>query len=512
MKNNIKQIIDELYAIDPELKKYEDRIVKIVEKFAESKPDTKFNEEFAKALKVRILSEPLPQKPARSLFSIFNMNKNYLAIPAFAVVAAVLVLVVQFNQKQTSKPSDVAVSRGVTVTKLAAGAFGTLSTGNNSAVQPSQKQLSATSPAFGRGGGGGGVASATVAASDSSGAAVSGEAVAPSAKMMIYRPYQIKYVFKGEKFELKDKSLDVFRRIKPSINTSAAAGTLNKLGFGGIDLGSFGGSEVTNFELSQPGSDGYVTNVNLRDGQISINLNYFAVEPCAKNGTCPQLEPLRPSQMPNDDQIISVANDFLKGHGISVASYGKPKVENDWRKAVESTAPGFAPYVPDVISVVYPNVMNGSEIYELGGSLNGMRVNVDVRKKKVVGVWGIVNQNYESSAYEAETDSSRIIKFAENGGIYNGGYAASDVEIVEVELGSPSRVYVNMWKSDGSGEVIVPALSFPVLNPPKGSQYYVQNSIIIPLIKEMLQVPEPGPIQIMKSNETVSSPEPAKGL
>jgi hypothetical protein len=515
MKDNINEILKELYAIDPELKKYEDRLKMIVEKFLEAKPDTKFDEAFARSLKSKILAEPMPEKATVSILSLFNMNKNYILIPGAVLAVFVLVLAMQIKPRGVITPK-ITQSNGVKITKLAAGAFGNLagvSGSNVSAKLVGPSEISSQAPAFGRGGGGGGGIAPTmgVATAGSPGTGVSEGVAVPDAKMMIYRPYQIKYVYKGDKLELTDKTLDVYRRVKPDLSTSAAVGVLNGLSFGGLDLSSFAGSQLTNFELSQPGKDGYITNVNLRDGQISIGMNYFAVEPCLR-GVCPQIEPLQPSQMPSNEEIIAIADKFLKDHGVSVANYGQPKVEDDWRRALESTVPTFAPYVPDVISVVYPNILNGMTVYEMGGNLGGMRVNVDVRKKVATGAWSIFNQAFESSAYEAETDASRIIKFAENGGIYNGGYASSDVEVIEIELGTPVRSYVNMWKSDGSGEVTVPALAFPLINPPKDNRFYYQSTVVIPLIKEMLEVPEPGPIQIMKASEPVTSPEPPKGL
>ena len=45
---NINNILKELYSLDPELKKHEQDLVIIINKLLKSRPDTKFDEKFAK--------------------------------------------------------------------------------------------------------------------------------------------------------------------------------------------------------------------------------------------------------------------------------------------------------------------------------------------------------------------------------------------------------------------------------------------------------------------------------
>ena len=517
MSENIKQIIQELCELDPELKGHEAELEKIIIKLVELRPGTKFNEQFAKDLKTRILSTELEKNQPKltTLFNFINMKKQYLVMSGALAILVVAVVLTQIMPPQ-NKPARITYnnqssnsSQPAKITRLAANSFGALAGSQGNAAVQSESNSKSVQPtaaptAFGRGGGGGSAVAPTVS---------SDVAVAPGvdAKMMIYRPYQIKYVYKGEAVELTEKSLDVLRRVKPSSNTADAVSALSQLGFGGINLASFAGSKLTNFELSQPGANGYVVNVNLRDGQVSVSQNYFESTPCPM-GVCPAYQPLQESDMPSDEAVISIANSFLADHGVDISVYGSPKIENDWRMPVETmsarVSPGFA-YFPDIISVIYQNKINGMEVFEMGGNPGGLRVNVDVRNKKVNGLWSILSQNFEASAYEAETDFARIQKIAEQGGIYGQGYMDPSAEVVEVELGTPKRILTNMWKSDGSGEVIVPALAFPVKNPPKNGYYYVQNNLIVPLIKEMLQIPEPGPIQIMKAEPAVMEVAPA---
>ncbi|MFA6105663.1 MAG: hypothetical protein WC725_03675 [Patescibacteria group bacterium] len=510
MKENIKQIIAELCELDPELKNHEDKLIKIIENFLAAKPDTKFDEKFARTLKAKILSESMPEKKVfgSSFLSVFYMKK-YLILSG-ATLAVLIIAVTLREALPTLVGPKQLTSNKPNITRVASGAFGSLTGQQTGSEQVMPKATSNIAPMYGRGGGGGGVASMGVAGSSGTATLDAAVSPAPDAKMMIYRPYQIKYVYKGDKLEQGDKNLDVLRRVKPELNTSGAVSVLNKLSFGGLNLGTFANTQVTNFELAQKDSKGYITNVDLRNGSISISQNYNA-NPCP-NGVCPVYQPLRPSEMLSDETLISLSNDFLKGHGVDLSNYGEPVVQNDWRKGMETAASDFAPYVPDIISVLYPQKINGTLVYELGGGESGLTVNVDVRNKQVSGAWNITNQNFEAAQYEAETDTARIIKIAENGGIYGSGYMDPSAEIIELELGTPTRVLTKTWKNDGSGEIIVPALYFPILKAPTGKQFYFQTALVVPLIKELLQEPSGGPIQLMKGSVTPASPPEVKGL
>lgn len=486
--SDAKKIIKELVEFDPEFKKYEDTLLKVVSELLAARPDTKFDPEFARALKAKITAEPI----VKQISFLSSMSRKYL-IPVGAGLAVVAIVVaLQLTQKGINGPMSVTtLSDGAHVTRLASGAFGSFSK-NTSGSSGSEAVTNSAGPmAFGRGGGGGGVATGMAAASPMM--APTDQAVG---KAMLYRPIYYKYVYKGDALELKDKTVDVLKRVKPSIDTSSAVGALKAFSFGGVDLSTFPGGQVTSYEIAQSG-DGYTTNVNIRDGNLSISKNYEPMQ-CPK-GVCPVQPQLRPSEVPSDEDIIAISNKFLKDHGLNLSNYGTPTIQDDWRKNLAAaSSPGVAPYVPDFISVQYPWKINGTPITDLSGNPNGLGVNVDIRKKLVSGVWNITNQDYQSSAYDAETDANKVISIVENGGIY-GNYSDPGAEQIEIDLGTPTRVYTSMWMNDGSGEVIVPALSFPVTKGPEG-QYYYNKAIVVPLAKDLLQIPEPGPIRIMKGS------------
>jgi len=58
MNKNIKEILEELYIMDPSLKEKEKQLEKIISKMLMIKPDVKIDENFKKELRKKILANP----------------------------------------------------------------------------------------------------------------------------------------------------------------------------------------------------------------------------------------------------------------------------------------------------------------------------------------------------------------------------------------------------------------------------------------------------------------------
>lgn len=213
---------------------------------------------------------------------------------------------------------------------------------------------------------------------------------------------------------------------------------------------------------------------------------------------------LTAADIPADEELISITDRFISEHKINLSGYGEPEIDKSWNR-VYYYGPGqeaSQAYVPDVITVKYPLVINGSFVYEQGGYKLGITVNVNIRHKKVSGLYNLSVQEYESSLYEAETDFSKILKAAEKGGLYN--YFMSYEETKEFEIGTPEKAYSVIWKYDQSSQtsrtLLVPALVFPVNTTPDTEMYYYNDKIVIPLAKELLEsVDYPMPVPLMES-------------
>lgn len=57
MSVNIKEVLNELYALDPDLREKESEIKKIIERMIKNRPVVEINEVFQRELRAKILSE-----------------------------------------------------------------------------------------------------------------------------------------------------------------------------------------------------------------------------------------------------------------------------------------------------------------------------------------------------------------------------------------------------------------------------------------------------------------------
>jgi len=92
MEKDIEKILEDVYLIDPELKKHEDDLKKILTEIIQKKPDTKFDESFKEELKIKLLSRAEDLIAEKNLkanwFSGIFMVKNF----SYAVFGAGLVI------------------------------------------------------------------------------------------------------------------------------------------------------------------------------------------------------------------------------------------------------------------------------------------------------------------------------------------------------------------------------------------------------------------------------------
>jgi len=282
-KNELNLILDNLYQIDPSLKAHESELIELIQKMSDLKPDTKFDEAFAARLKAQLLELNKQSVAVNSKLFIFNFmdKKIYWAAGAFALASltflfalpALLPNQIQSNQeKQGSKVSVLDSNITAGTVKLAKGAFGSLS-GLDSLSMPVSNLISASPKSAPAGAGvmaesaeSYGVrgvvstdadtgalppANATIDAAASTPASAPDQAVG-SSKMIMPPAYSFKYVYAGDKLELKESQKDVFRRLKGDGQMSKdLAGLISTKDFGVLDLKAFSNLNLTNLSLSE---------------------------------------------------------------------------------------------------------------------------------------------------------------------------------------------------------------------------------------------------------------------
>lgn len=499
----IEQILSELYTLDPSLRDEEKTLIAILEKMLRARPAVKVDELFAQNLKRTLMDVPI-QKKSNFISYFSSMIKKPVLFAGAATLGAVLLVSAYVLNATTSRYAfQTSVPTLSVARELPRNAFGPLL--NTAAPLGSPEAISADYSGARQGGVIPPMAAKNMAVSEP---AVSANNPVSSLGMMdkmIAPYYNYTYKYTGEPLNLTETEAPVFRRIKDTgLSHDFAQAILGKNN-GMMDLSNFDNAVLQNFQLAQNTKDGYIINVDLQNGNININPNYEKWYPPCSGTTCDAPKPLIEKDIPSNDKIIAIANEFLDEFGISREQYGAPVVEESWKNNYPMPfAEGMArdtsvisQYIPDVISVIYPIAIEGQKITESSGMDFGLHVNVDIRKMKGQGVWNLFTNQYQKSNYETETDASRILKIAENGG--NGWYRAPTENTRTLSLGTPEKIYISHYQyvpeTGLSNELYVPALKFPVMNIPTDQPYFYQRFIVVPLVKEILTQYEPQPGQ-----------------
>jgi hypothetical protein len=533
MDNLIDDIMEDLFTVAPELRERRAEVKAAVEKMMAARPHAELDATFKSELRERLMKEFAGLRATRDTQQARNSLFGFqLSRPALAVGGLLgLVIIVTLAVRPTAAPktsSDLALgnantAKPVTLAQLgqvkhvAAGAFGHLNATNGSESARSFAGAGSTAAV--------GAAAmpvpvppdAPVAAMDAAqisavGAKTVSSAVSnvgvtmpvPDAKMMPirYEPTRHEYRFTGD-LTLPTTPVEVLK-VDHDIDSSAVSSLLRNVNLGPIDLGRFESTKVQNLNLVEDRDFGYVINIDLVNGTANIGQNW------QRWPNNPNPQPLTEADLPSDSEIIAVAQMFVQDYGLSVAGYGEPTVDRSWRRLATASAAAPA-YIPDRLTVTYPMLVAGKQVYDQGGTVQGLYITVDARLKKVTDAGSITLQNYLASAYEPVTDSSAVTKAISRGGV--GRWVDENAEkVVAHELDAPQEVLTTVWNYDNgqSTQLLVPALLFRVKDGAqmKDGEWYQQN-VVIPLAKDFY-VENPVPVMYMRGGaEPAIAPTPS---
>lgn len=473
MQDKINEILDDLYRLDPSFQTHEEKLKQIIHKLIEAKPETKFDYQFAQTLKAKLLRDTKTSFAEEVKEIKYSLTKRLSWAIGIAAVCLVLVATTLYVNDQNGNQLSF-FSPGVKITSAGERAFGELDevTVTNAQARDgdtANTALSDSAPAFAK------------------------EAALPS---MLYPPEYVtyRYVYSGEEIVLEDAKREVLKRITGYDQVGDLSAMVSSLNFGLVNLGSFGNLNIQSINLQENVKNGYYISIDVKNGNINIGGHWpdypVALEIVCFMEFCPPAPPalLKESEVPPDEKIIEVADRFAQDHQISVASYGQPVVQDDWKIRLANAADKANFYIPEVIIVVYPLIVNEKIILTESGLKAGISMAVNIRSMEVTSVYDLTTQNYQSSMYEAETDVTRILKIAQSGGVY--GYFDSSAKAIDVQLGTPQLEYVKMYnyRNNEPEELLIPSLVFPVQKQPTESVYwYYRSNVVVPLIKEILE-------------------------
>ena len=451
----------ELEELDPALKENRAEVKNALEKLLLAKPDITIDDRFVQTLRTKLIK----QSKVTSKSFYMQLKPLFMSLSA---VGAVVVLLVVATQLPSKTPGGLIIA-------LEDGAFGEFGVTDRNSVSPASLSV--------QGAGGGGESGNNAVSSDMN-------------KMMIapenFTNYV--YVYKGEMPELTETELAIYRRVKGfGANSTAITALKNSTG-GLMDLSRLSNPDLQSFAILENREFGYSLNVDTKEGSVSMYQNY------SRWPTTYDQAPLTASDIPADADVIGIANSFLESYGIARSGYGEPSVQNQWRSQMpiimeDKTEPAF--YAPEVLTVVYPALVNGSVTYDESGNPQGLSVNVNVRLRKVDSLWNLSGQTYQSSNYSAVTDVEKVKALLKQGGLY--GYISPEAaNTVELEVGAPTRILMRTWMqnpdSNEGSDVYVPALRFPVITERPTDGSYMRDAVVVPLISELITpaISDPG--------------------
>ncbi len=521
-QNKIDEILSDIFQLDPSLKKFEKEIKKMIADILAAKPNISIDANFENKLKKEIMNKISELKNQETAKATPSKERSALRFPIhkLAYVAGLTVLVfvlvisydfmpanqdsknvkMSFEQKDEGKNLIAQVVQKESFKRSAKGAFGKLSFISNPdvAAKPMASEINNQAGATSNGIA---ASSADAAVSTSVAIGMGGDTVMDRS-MKIMPPYEypnFKYIYKGENFSQDLAEVDIYKKTKGSFKGQSLVDFVTHLDFGIIDMSKFGGqAEVFNVGFNQDKEFGYSVNINMADDNIFIYSNWLKwprPDANCQDDACFAGYRLKIDEIPSNEEIISIADAFITEYGIDKNNYGEAIVQDNFRNEYEIAADKTSIYLPDEINVVYPLKINDALTVDESGNPTGLYVSVNVRHKKVSGLNSLSPRNFEVSAYDAITDSAKLISLAEQGGVYPIYYNNEASKTVEVSLGTPSIVLARQYKYDEkkgySEELYVPALSFPVTDISDKEVYFYRKNVVIPLAADMISdVPE----------------------
>ncbi|NTU99347.1 hypothetical protein HGA64_05100 [Candidatus Falkowbacteria bacterium] len=326
-----------------------------------------------------------------------------------------------------------------------------------------------------------------------------------------------KFAYKGGEIKLPGEQMDVLKRVKDGDFGVNAPSLLKNLNFGAMDLSGFNSAKLQSLTFVQKEDLGFFINILLDDGSINLSQNWEAwpAGKCGSDQSCYDAQRVKLEEIPTDTEAIAIADQFAKDHNVNMSAFGTGEVTNYWQAAYDSAPDKTSYYLPETVDVVYPLKINDQYVYdEYSGAKQGLVISVHVKTKKVASMYGLTTQNYDTSSYGVETDVKKLISYAEAGGV--NAYTAEGAKTETLDLGEPTYGFIKYYnfKDNKSEELLVPALAFPINNPPKTDPNFNRKSVIIPLVKDIIDERQPMLFQradtLTATATTATATEPVK--
>ncbi len=508
----VNEILFDLYMVDENLKEYEEELKDIILEVYHSKPNTDFDEIFKQNLKEEILikiqslkRDNLNRKinlsndlPKESNIILFMKKFNYILGGAGISTLTILVvayfminsgqLILKDNLENVNKNSSPDFLQNeikdqiidISIKNIGKNAFGEIKMSEMREFSNNQKDAGNSNLSI--------ATEQTIEKSETP-LLITKIALDENSENINtpYTPeyYTYNYTDSIDKLNYSIDGLEVLKKI----NSNSTNFDYKNVNISNLNLSQFNNLKLNNLALDEDKENGYSIYFNFNDGSLSINKNW------QKWPNVNYDKNLKISDIPSDESIIKIANDFVFKYNINTKNYGKPEIVNDWKQYYEQSEDKNNYYIPNSIGVIYPLIINGKQVYESYGGKVGMTVNVDVLSKKVDSLYGIQTQNYESSKYDLETDPNKLLEIIKIGGeVFYPKYSLeSNAKEISSNVKNPSISYMRTYKynNNTSFELYIPAMILDIENTINNNY---RKNIVIPLTKDSIE-------EILKNNK-----------
>ena len=487
MSYETKSILEELYMIDPDLRSREKEIITFIEKMQKHRPQIEIDEAFRLELRNKLLTlwenKKLKNSEKQSFFWYF--------LPFFWGLTAIFLIALSFwpmffwtdTVTDVTSPEVWKLSFAPDIQEREPNAYGK--------IWLSPSPVPPPVPAWGW------VENRMMMTAET----MIADTSMPVMDMPIYS-YVYTWVLDMNLWELP-----VYEKKSLPFSSDDMGWLLSGLNIDGINLSLLKNTRIGSVSLLEDREYGYSVNLDLQWGNVSFYQNWtkWPQPQCGDNG-CP---PIKESEVPSDDEIITTANTWLNENGIDISYYGEPIIDRDWKiYYARALAEGTEGYIPENFTVIFPFLLDGKKVYEEYGTPRGISLSIDIRTLRVTSMSGLEKYALDRSLYPLE-NRDVIDEMIRSGGRYtmDTSLTGSGLEVIKISLSNPSLEYVRLYGSYGDGmtkEYFVPSYIFPIENW-TDTRGYLPKSIIIPIVEWFRVVQDISnlPMPLEMSTDTV---------
>ena len=312
-----------------------------------------------------------------------------------------------------------------------------------------------------------------------------------------YIPEVYRYSFSWDlNIDLKDM-MPVYKKDSKKADSKVFAQNLSKLNFAWVQVSNFTDVWISNISLVENKEYGYNINIDFDNSSLNIYKNWTK---------WPQIQYVEWEKQVflDEKEVIKIANDFLNTYKIDLSKYGTPIVEKSYIMAYAKyeSSKMMPEFAQNITNVVFPLIVDWNEIIEEWWQFAWVRIEIDLKEKKVIWLNSLSVYNYLKSDYKIETSTANILNIASKWWRYGfNDYGTDNVKYIDIKLKNPVLKYVHTYsyKDNKQEEFLIPAVVFEVENPETTEYYFNVENIVVPLVRDFYKYDGKG--YIIGTNE-----------